>query len=1650
MWKKAAALLFLSMLLFAVFANGFRSSSPLPATPPLSAAGGFEYGNNWYNPGNNYVKLKIWENGVYRVTAADLAASGFSLNGIDPANLHLVFRGEEQYIYVEETGGVVDFLEFYGKRNDGKVDSIMYRDPNSGLHDNDQIPNIHLSAFSDTSAYFLTYDNSPGLRYQTFLDTNYSSYPPESFFRYEAYKEYHPNTSGINASWNKAGGAQYDPFHILNSYWITGEGYVGPGFSRSNRLAINIPTPYPANIGNPSLVKSRIFGRSSWEHILTLDVNNNILRTDTFSGVYIKTRQLLYSNPLSATTQLGFLATGNENNTDNNNYCWSSIEYDRLFNLGADSTIKMVSWDKPNSSYCRFENVTADNEAWIFDLDEHTRIQATLSGDTLKAIVPGGSAPRQMQVVTDRGIKNPLIAQPSLANLKDPAGGAQFVIITHRSLANSAIAYKNYRDTNTVNQLSAKVVFVDEIYDEFSYGTIHPWGIKRFCKYAIDNWNTTPEYFLLWGKGQYKTRNAPKNMVPTPCYPASDYEYVSDFDPNVKNAVPEVPIGRVNCENNIEGFNYLNKVNEYEHTHWAAWMKEVVFLGGGENIGEQNPILNYFKNQYGPVVAGPPAGGQYSYYQKYNTGQVTNSSMPSTDRINAGVSVIHFFGHSSSNIYDVDIKEPILYQNYGKYPLMIAFGCYGGDFVGDGKSFGERFVLEPERGSIGYLANSTAGFLSPLGNLGTNIYPMMFGSNYGGSIGTSIKNALQTYWNVSSGQTLLNHAKQINLQGDPAIRLYSAAKPDLEITASDVYFSPSNFSAADSVFEVNIVARNLGRVTQDSFYVSLRQRIPSTGDWITYPSIYHGPIDNIDTISMTINNTLNAEMAGLNTFDIFIDSTDIIDEYQENNNRVLFDHVVPGNFPAILFPYDFAVVEDNRVSLSASAFVMGTQLEIPYLFEIDTTPTFNSPAYTASPTVKGSFNFAEWDVPFTLTDSMVYYWRVRLQDILPATWASASFKYINTKNGWAQSRPPQFFSDPTKTIAMDKVNHIWNFDQYAVELHAFVNQGNHGAYRLANGAFSSTLPSQNYSGILHTAIRSKDLIPTVQRTLFGDWIYSEMPDTEGDVTNALFNVAEGDYFLAVSEGNPEAHLWSDQLIRAFALIGGDTNKIKSIPSGNSFIIFGKKGEPNQGITITEPNIYDATAGIYKFDLRKSLQTNYSSGHIISTSIGPATQWFDMTWDWKSLDQFPQESIKVSVYAVRTDNTDSLVYTGLPLGNYSLLAIDASSFPFLRLEAQTQDSIYLTAPQLEQWHVIYNPAPDALIDPTIEWTFDRDTVRKGESISVQFTTRNITENDMDSLLVRFSIKDINRTLVYSGTQRYAPLPRSSSAILSHSVNTVNFPSEGHMTFNIEINPDKDQPEQYQFNNYYEYNFFIDQDLVNPILDVTVNGKHLMAGDIVSPNPEILMEINDDNPFLLVSDTAFEVSFGYKTPNSANLPRVFIKGNPQMEVVPAQLPDNKARLYFRPGPLDDGEYTIRVQGYDQSGNPSGKVAYEMDFTVINRSSLSDVLNYPNPFSTSTRFVYTLTGNEIPERFELHIYSISGKLVNVIDLVEMNDIKIGRNITDYAWDGKDEFGDVLANGVYIYKVIAKLNGEAIEYRDEGGPATMENGFGKLYIMR
>ena len=99
---------------------------------------------------------------------------------------------------------------------------------------------------------------------------------------------------------------------------------------------------------------------------------------------------------------------------------------------------------------------------------------------------------------------------------------------------------------------------------------------------------------------------------------------------------------------------------------------------------------------------------------------------------------------------------------------------------------------------------------------------------------------------------------------------------------------------------------------------------------------------------------------------------------------------------------------------------------------------------------------------------------------------------------------------------------------------------------------------------------------------------------------------------------------------------------------------------------------------------------------------------------------------------------------------------------------------------------------------------------------------------------------------------------------------------------------------------------------------------------------------------------------------------------------------------------------------------------------------------------RFVFTLTGSEVPDQIKIQIMTITGRVVREILHDELGPIRIGNNVSTFAWDGTDEFGDRLANGVYLYKVHLRMSGRKVEQRATAADHTFKNGFGKIYLLR
>jgi hypothetical protein len=396
-------------------------------------------------------------------------------------------------------------------------------------------------------------------------------------------------------------------------------------------------------------------------------------------------------------------------------------------------------------------------------------------------------------------------------------------------------------------------------------------------------------------------------------------------------------------------------------------------------------------------------------------------------------------------------------------------------------------------------------------------------------------------------------------------------------------------------------------------------------------------------------------------------------------------------------------------------------------------------------------------------------------------------------------------------------------------------------------------------------------------------------------------------------------------------------------------------------------------------------------------------------------------------------------------------VDAGEYPYARLRYYILDDSFRTALGLRKWRILYDPVGDLAVNPARLFYLSADSIEQGEKLQMRLAVENISEFDMDSVLIALWHIDSKNQKSLIRLKRFRALPAGDTLIISYTRNTLS--DDGQNTLFIEVNPGNDQAEQYSFNNRMSIPYTVIRDKRNPLLDVTFDGIHIMDNDIVSSRPEIRVVLMDDNRFLPLNDTAL-INLFLVAPDASRKRLAFAR--PDITFVPAaDDPDgkNEAEIIYTPEFTEDGRYELIVSASDKAGNRAGDLDYRIGFRVFTESSISNVFNYPNPFSSSTRFVFTLTGAEVPQELRIQIMTITGRVVREIRKDELGPLHVGTNITEFAWDGSDRYGDPLANGLYLYRIISKgSDGKSLKNFELPSNADrfFKNGIGKLYLAR
>lgn len=1078
---------------------------------------------------------------------------------------------------------------------------------------------------------------------------------------------------------------------------------------------------------------------------------------------------------------------------------------------------------------------------------------------------------------------------------------------------------------------------------------------------------------------------------------------------------------------------------------------------------------------------------------------------------------------ASNNGFEINIDEPGNWNNFGKYPIVIGNSCYNGNIFKTGNSTSENFVNIPNEGAIAFLSTISVGYDSPLAIYSTELYKQFSYKNYGKTFGSQIKSTVQQIYSqyaptLSDGSVYQESAcTQMTLHGDPMLKVNYSTAPEIDIQVADLSLSPNNVNLSVDSVELTFTIRNLGKSIKTPVYVEIRRNFPGTA--IDSMETLFLPRLNYDTLIKRKFPLQPSISGGVNTFTVSVDIPNVhneqFEEISNNQASANFFLNIDGMLP--IWPYNYAVVPYDTVTVKASTInpIAGMRT---YRFELDTTDTYDSPQLRRfSVTGLGGVKYVQpnqWlsafgsPFPLTCTDSTVYFWRVAVDSVVPS-WSEFSFQYIPGKRGWGQDHFFQFKNNSFSGLIYDRTNRKrdfilndfhtigiqvmkttdayeslfngWTIDNSSIDYAtcgynpyiyvAVVDPTTLTPWKThcpgcSNG--SNNDPSMNFGNLNNLGSEGGqgcrpryeyyftfDETSASSMSNFQNMIENGIPDSNYVIIYSPFTT----YFDSWAINNPGVYTMFQNL---------GFSSVNSSQPNDPFAVFFKKGTTamNQVKFWTDSQITnDVPAGVRKINILANVLKPGFIGIEKTPEIGPAFQWETLYWRRDSLEYPSTDSVRIFIekYDVLNQLAGTLDTMFTPMDSIINLngLVNATTYPKIRIGIYNSDKPNLTPAQIDRIHVLYQPVPEAAIDGSSGYfaSVGSDTLYEGQDYSFAVDVVNVSEFDMDSLLIDYWLEDQQHI------KHIIPYPRQDS-LRTHQVlrDTIQFNSVSKPGYNIlwmEVNPyvngslvQTDQLEQYHYNNILQLPVFVVEDNKNPILDVTFNGQHILNGDIIDPTSEILITLKDDNPYLIMDNISDTTLFGiYLTgPDGVQkrIPFIDGSGNTIMQWYPANGQNMKFRIVYPKEFLQDGIYQLFVQGTDRSGNISGDYEYKVNFEVIRESSITQMMNYPNPFSTSTRFVFTLTGTEVPDDIIIRIMTVSGRVIREITEDEMGLIRIGRNISEYAWDGKDEFGDQLANGVYLYQVMAKINGEDIKQRESGADQYFKKNFGKMYLMR
>jgi len=815
-----------------------------------------------------WIKMETSSEGIYKVSRFELNGIGVDVAAIDPREMRVFYGGGGElpvdnyierpefreipiYITGSDDGEFNDSdrLIFYGE----SVDGIRYDEAEGRFA-------YRFNHYTEKNVYWLTYGGSFSAPPRRWTNVNGAPQNPSavtiSSFPDVAHDE-QDLVFYVSPSNNSN-----DPDDHFN--WFRG---TNTGFSITKQLKDVVS-------GSQSLIVLKT--KTAFDSLLVNDIPAE--RTSTFSGGYTE---------YSTTALRGNTGFNTFLLKDNANFYYDFIDiyYERWLNANNDQ----LFFAGPETNYnIEYHLTGVPPNYMLLDISSPDSVAQIINGE-----LSGGSlefqnlsnGKKRFCLFTSANYKNINkyeIYEPD--DLRSTANGADYIIITNELFYDQALELADHRESISPD-VRTRVVKVDDIYNQFSWGLFDAIAIRDFLKYAFENWSDpAPSYVVLVGDGHYDYRDNlnenVSNLIPPyestqsstnrdPYGSDESYVYFGEIgylDSDGSGALDMI-IGRLPVNNTSQMQIVLDKIINYEsNPDMGKWRNNVIIVADDNNAPPPSGPSELFHTRQAESLATECVPVELEVTKIYMVEYPIRAGRTKPDArealinaFNDGGLIVNWIGHGNKGLWAHEqifrrIEDIPRLVNGEKLPLVFAASCSIAYFDHPSEQgMSEDFVRHPGGGAIVSIGATRLVYASGNSELNKDMFNQLL---FADSVSFGQALYVAKYLREIPPDYPEANRRKFTLLGDPAL---IAGKPSLN---AEFTYAPDSLKGLTVDSIAGNITDDLGEIQSDfngTVWVLVKDAsinrhkilvnysgVP-TGSYLDYelpgPTIFNGPAD---------------------------------------------------------------------------------------------------------------------------------------------------------------------------------------------------------------------------------------------------------------------------------------------------------------------------------------------------------------------------------------------------------------------------------------------------------------------------------------------------------------------------------------------------------------------------------------------------------------------------------------------------------------------------------------------------------------------------------------------------------------------------------------------------------------------------------------